>query len=289
MNEKTRIGSQGKNRRLPTWRIVLHAVRFTPWLWLIDFLSAVIFRVCWQIVPGLLLRSFFNLITGETAAGLNIYSIIALFIAIEAGRQIGRIGFAVVDPPLFVMNATRLRRNLLQHILNRPSASTLPDSPGEAVSRFREDVEEIPLFVLWFNDSVIGLCMVLFAVWTMLRINASITLIALGPFILVGLAASIAAKQIDKYQKASRAASGVVTGFIGEAFGAVQAVKVAAAESSVSLQFEMLSDKRRFASLQASLFYAMLNSLYANAASLGTGVILILAGELMHQGTFTNR
>lgn len=287
MNTQSKPSPRIKQKALPTWRIVFHAIRFTPWLWTIDLISVAIFRVCLQIVPGLLLRSFFNLITGETQAGLNIYSIIALFVASEAGRQVGRIGFVIADVPLFALNTTWLRRNLLQHILNRPGASVLPDSPGEAVSRFRGDVNEIPLFAIWINDSIVGLLMVLFSVGTMLSIDASMTLIALVPFILVGVVASVTAKAIEKYQKASRMASGVVTGFIGEAFGAVQAVKVATAESPVSQQFEMLSDKRRFFSLRAKLFYAILDSLYNNAASLGTGVILILAGEKMHQGAFT--
>lgn len=28
----------------------------------------------------------------------------------------------------------------------------MPDAPGEAISRFRGDVDEIRLFALWFND-----------------------------------------------------------------------------------------------------------------------------------------
>ncbi len=287
MNKQSKPVPSMKRGSLPTWKIVLHTIRYTPWLWIIDLISVTIIRVCLQIVPGLLLRAFFNKISGETQAGLNILSIVALFVAAEVGRQAGRMGFVIADVPLFAYNTTLLRKNLLQHILNRPGASVLPDSPGEAVSRFRGDVNEIPLFAIWINDIIVGFFLMLFSIGTMLSIDTSITLIALVPFIVVGVIASMTTQAIEKYQRANRTASGIVTGFIGETFGAVQAVKVATAEVPVSQQFEVLSDKRRVASLRASLFYAILDSLYKNAASLGTGVLLILAGEKMHQGAFT--
>ncbi len=47
---------------------------------------------------------------------------------------------------------TLLRKNLLGRILQQPGARALPDSPGEAISRFQGDVFEIPLFALWMND-----------------------------------------------------------------------------------------------------------------------------------------
>jgi ATP-binding cassette subfamily B protein len=247
----------------------------------------IFYRVCVQLVPGLLLRSFFNIISGEAELGLNIWSITALFIATEVGRQAGRMGFVIADVPLFSRNSTLLRKNLLRHILNRPGAAALPDSPGEAVSRFRGDVIEIPLFAIWLNDIIVGLFLVVFSVISMLSINLSITLISLVPFLVVGAIATLTTGAIKKYQTASRTASGVVTGFIGEVFGAVQAVKVAAAEEPVSQHFDILSNNRRKASLRASLFYAILDSIYNNAVSIGTGMVLILAGEYMHQGVFT--
>ena len=85
---------------------------------------------------------------------LGIWGILALVVATFFGRVIGAYGFYYADVPLFAEIATLLRKNLLKHILRRPGASPLPDSPGEAVSRFRNDVIEIPLFAIWFNDII---------------------------------------------------------------------------------------------------------------------------------------
>ena len=78
-----------------------------------------------------------------------------------------------------------------------------------------------------------------------------------------------------------------MTGFLGEIFGAVQAVKVATAEAGVNDAFQALNEARRKAALRDRLFNEVMLSLYRNAVNLGTGVVLILAGQAMAQGSFT--
>ncbi|MBN2006190.1 MAG: ABC transporter ATP-binding protein, partial [Anaerolineae bacterium] len=207
--------------------------------------------------------------------------------ATEVGRQIGHYGFVVADEPLFAHVNTWLRTNLLKHILKRPGASALPDSSGEAISRFRDDVFEIPLFTLFVNDTVIGAVLMLIAIGVMMSIDLSITLLALTPFLLVGIISNQARNRIAQYRRASRQAAGKVTGFIGEIFGAVQAVKAATAEKNVSAAFARLSDERRRLALKDRLFDALLESVYRNAVSLGTGIVLILVGSQMRVGQFT--
>jgi ATP-binding cassette subfamily B protein len=272
---------------LPAWRVILRMVRFRFGLWLIDFASVFISRAAWQIAPGLVMRAFFDLITGQAQAGLGIWSIVALFVATELGRAAGQYGFAYADPPLFAHAATLLRRNLLKYILQRPGAAALPESPGEAISRFREDVIEIPLFVIWINDILVGFLVAIVAIVTMLKINVPITLLALLPFLLVGVVSSLATSRIGTYRRASRRAAGQVTGFLGQVFGAVQAIKVATAEQGVRAHFDELNDERRRAALRDRLFNEILNSIYRNAVNLGTAVILILAAQAMREGTFT--
>ena len=276
--------SEQRAPTLPAWKVILRVVRFRPWLWAIDFFSVLVFRACWQIAPGLIMRAFFDLITGEAQVGLDIWSITALLVVAELGRQLGRYGFVYADVPLFSHTETWLRRNLLTHILRRPGASALPDSPGEAISRFRGDVNEIPRFAIWINDVLVGVGIVAVAIVMMLRVNVPITLLAMSPFVVVGVIASRATSRIEAYYRASRKVTGQVTGFIGELFGAVQAIKVATAEEDASAHFEVLSDERRKAGLRHSLLDAILGAIYSNAANLGTGMVLILAGQAMRKG-----
>lgn len=272
---------------LPTWRVVLKMVQFRPWFWLVDLVSVIIFRGAWQIAPALILKGFLDNLTGSAQAGLNVWSAVALVAAAYLGRVVGHAGFYYADVPLFSEIAGLIRRNLLKHILRRPGASPLPDSPGEAVSRFRNDVREIPLFILWFNDILVGLTVIGVSIGLMANINVSVTLIALTPVLLVGFIANAASKRITRYRRASRQATGKVTGFIGEFFGAVQGVKVATAERNVIEHFNDLNEERRLVSLRERLFEAVLESIYRNAGSLGTGVMLLLAGQAMGTGSFT--
>ncbi|HLO15079.1 MAG TPA: ABC transporter ATP-binding protein, partial [Anaerolineales bacterium] len=81
--------------------------------------------------------------------------------------------------------------------------------------------------------------------------------------------------------------AGDVSGFIGEFFGALQAVKVATAEKNVINHFETLNEERRILTVREKLFDAVLQSIYRNTSTLGTGVILILVGQSMRAGSFT--
>lgn len=276
-----------KVNALPAWKVILEMVRFRPWLIFVDFVAVVIYRLAWQLAPALIMQAFFNMLTGDAPATFNVWTIVAFMATTWLARVLGGFGFYYADVPIFADTATLLRRNLLRHILRRPGASPLPDSPGEAVSRFRNDVIEIPLFAIWINDILTGLMIIGVAIVLMLNINPAITLLALAPLVVVGLIANAAMSRIERYRRASRRATGKVTGFLGELFGAVQAVKVATAEENVIRRFHKLNNERRILTLKERLFNEVLDSTYRNMSTLGTGIILILAGQSMSNGDFT--
>jgi ATP-binding cassette subfamily B protein len=272
---------------LPAWRVIWEMLRFRPWLWFIDLVCVALIRFVWQIAPALIIKAFFDMLTGAAQLRFGIWAIIAFAAATWIGRIVASYGFYYADVPIFADIPTLLRKNLLRHILRRPGASPLPDSPGEAMSRFKTDVQEIPLFVILINDIAVGIVIVAVAIVLMMKISPWVTVMALIPLILVGIVANIATKRIEHYRRASRSAAGDVSGFIGEFFGAVQAVKVASAEKNVIDHFHRLNEARRKLTIREKLFDDVLSSIYRNTSTLGTGVILILVGQSMRVGTFT--
>jgi ATP-binding cassette subfamily B protein len=272
---------------LPAWRVIWNMLRFRPWLWLVDLISVALFRASWQLAPALAMQAFFDMLTGEAQVTFGVWAIVAFFVAAWLTQVLGRFGFYYADVPIFNDMAMLLRKNLLKHILQRPGASPLPDSAGEAISRFRNDVMEIPLFVIWINDIIIGLAIIVISVGLMVNISPSVTLLALAPLLAVGFIANAAMNRIERYRRASRQATGAVTGFIGEFFGAVQAVKVATAERNVIAHFHELNDERRKLTLKEKLFDQILDSTYHNMSALGMGIILVLVGGSMRTGDFT--
>jgi ATP-binding cassette, subfamily B, bacterial len=287
MTESTLDPNELNVPALPAWKVIWEMVRFRTWLWIVDFLSVALIRFCFQVAPALILKAFFDMLAGESSLTFGVWAVVAFFIATWLGRVLASYGFYYADVPIFADMNTLLRKNLLQHILKRPGASQLPDSPGEAVSRFKTDVDQIPLFVILVNDILVGFIIIGVSIVLMTRISPSVTVMALIPLVIVGIVANIATGRIEHYRRASRQAAGKVTGFIGEFFGAVQAVKVAAAEKNVVRHFHKLNDERRVLTVREKLFDEVLGSIYRNTSTIGTGVILVLVGQSMRTGNFT--
>jgi ATP-binding cassette subfamily B protein len=270
-----------KGTRLPAWRVVLSLIRFRPWLWLLDLAAITVGQMCWGVVSGLVMRAFFDLLTGDAPVRLGIWSIAVLIVAIEVAISLTGCGSVYARVTFFGHTTTLLRKNMLKHILTRPGASALPDSPGEAVSRFRGDVDELSGFVTWINHILVGVLEIAVAMYIMLNISVPIALLALLPSLVVGFISRATTHRIGAYRRARRQAVGKVTGFIGEAFGAVQAIKVATAEEGIDARFGELYDARRKVALRDHLFTTVLYSIYGNADKLGTAMILLLVGLAM--------
>ncbi|MDP8909726.1 MAG: ABC transporter ATP-binding protein/permease, partial [Chloroflexota bacterium] len=237
--------------------------------------------------PGLLAREFLNLVSGSAPARLDLWGLLALVVASALARMLGIFGLIRTNVPFMYKLHTLLHKNMMIHILRRPGARALPEAPGEAISRFREDVNEIPLFGLMMNDLLGSAVFTAVALAVMLAIDPWITTVAVAPLVIVIGLARAATARVERYRRASREATGNVTGFIGEVFGAVQAVKVAGAEARVIGYFDGLNDTRRRMALRDRLNEEILHSIFWNTGNLGTGLVLLLAAQAMRRGTFT--
>lgn len=270
-----------------TWQYVLQLIRFRPWLYLaLGILEILFFGVFPQLV-GWITHQFFNTLTGDSQISLGIWGLIGLLVALALVRAFAIFGDVAVYFNFMYALETLMRRNLFEHILKRPGAQAVPGSPGEAISRFRGDVEEIAHFMA---ESLILAgygSFALVALVVMLRINARITLVVFFPLVIVVLVVNAVRKRIDTYRRAMRQATGSVTDFLGEMFGSAQAIKVATAEERVVKRFGALNEIRRQAGLKDRLLSELLDSVFRNTANLGTGVILLLVGQEMQAGTFT--
>ncbi|MCB0179309.1 MAG: ABC transporter ATP-binding protein [Anaerolineae bacterium] len=271
---------------VPTWKFIWGLIRFRPWHFLFNNL-ALVARMIGMLMVGLIMRNFFNLLTDGASAGFTLPTLIALLVASAVGRMGGFWGLVRMNRPFIFHNHTLLHKNLMERILERPGARALPESPGEAISRFRGDVNELPLFALWINDLLGNALFTVIAVAIMMSINARITLIAFVPLVIIVTVANSATSRIQAYRQATRRASGKVTGFIAETFGAVQAIKVARSEDRVIDQFEKLNEKRRQAALKDRLFTELLDSIFRNSGNFSISIVLLLAAQSLQAGAFT--
>jgi ATP-binding cassette subfamily B protein len=278
--------SQQQERTLKTWPFNWQLIKYRPWPYALFCFFHISFFII-QVVPGLIEKSVFDTITGVAPAIIGLWGLITLYISVELVRQATSFGEIWGDITFRYTVGALLRFNLFASILRRPGAMTLPVSSGDAINRFDHDVGETSDFPLWIPDMVGQTASSLIAIIIMARINLTITLVIFLPLAVAIIASRIAWGRILRYRQASRTATGAVIGFLGELFGAVQAVKVANTESNVIGHLRTLNDIRRKTMLRDRLFAELLDSISDNAVTFGIGVTLLLAGQAMAAKTFT--
>ena len=273
--------------KIRPWQYLAKIVRQFPGWYLGLLIGETMFFAVFPHIAGLLIRAIFDSLSGEAAIGVNVYTLIALLIANAAAKAVAIFADVWVYFNFRWSVAALLRTNLFTHILKRPGARAVPDSPGEAVSRFRGDVDEIAFYL---SESLIVVAFGIFtavAVVVMFRIDPLITLVVTLPLLVIILVANRAENAVHKYREASRKSAGQVTGFIGELFGAAQAIQVASAEERIVNKFSEINASRKNAAVKDRLFSELLRSIFRNTATLGTGLVLLMAGEKMATGSFT--
>ena len=265
-----------------TWRLL----KFRPGL----FLTTIFFRGIDDVAPflaGVIMKGFFDALSGQAEAGFTAATLVALFVAVEVGDRMALFGSAFAWPRWWYSIETLLRRNLMTAILEVRNPTQISSTSGEVTNRFRDDVMGIVQYLnryihMWGNLVFAGL-----AINYMATIDAGITAITIVPAICVVIVVDFARKYIYKYRSAQRVATGRATNFINEMFQSILAVKVAATEGHVIQRFRQHNDERRKSTLIDNLFNEILNSINFNLGHIATGVILIMVAQKMKSGSFT--
>ncbi len=263
---------------MKTYQYMWHMIRYRPWLYTLNALIWITIRVL-PLVPGLIAQQFFNLLPKEAHLTRTLWTLIAFLVVTALARVVLYFAGGLVDNLHRFSMVNILRRNLLERILERPGARAVPDSPGEAISRFRDDAEQAEDAISWTLDNMGDALFAIIAVIIMLKIDVLITLLVFVPLIGVVATVQVVSERLEKYRRASRKATGRVTSAIGEIFSSMQAIQVSTAESYVLTHFQTLNEKRRIAMLKDAVLTQLLDSTFANIVGLGTGFILILAAQ----------
>ena len=222
---------------LSVWRYWWGLIKANPRAYgATTFLRITIFGFMFQIT-GLLQREFFNALTNDALLNWQPWVWALLFVASTVFQS----GMILADMYFYFLwtfsSGAVMRKNMFEHILNRPGASALPGSTGEAISRFRGDVDEVGDFTAWFLFILGQGLFAIFAVIIMIGINPKITLFVFLPLVVIVAVANRTMSVVQKYREDIRGATGNVTGFIGEMFDAAQAIKAATSEENTLKHF----------------------------------------------------
>jgi ATP-binding cassette subfamily B protein len=262
-------------------------VLYRPLLWLGSTWSIIMAGYLVPLLPGLILREFFNTLTGDGPAGFDVWTLSAFMVGSGLAQIVHTFGCAAFENGTILATGTLVQRNVFERILHLPAARAVPQSPGEAVSRFRDDTGVIGKYIAWMADPIGQLLLTIIAVAILIRINPLLTLAVFVPVVLVLGLIEVGTARIQRYRRAQQEAIGGVTDLLGEIFGAVNAVKVAGAEDRVVDHLRVRNEVRRKATLAEVLLTQLLNSVTNNTTHFGTGLVLLIAGQSMKAGTFT--
>ncbi len=237
---------------------------------------------------ALVIRELFNSMEGLGTWGFGLWTLIIVLPVVIIIAGLSDIVSLITFWWCLFKYPILLRRNMLEGILQQPGALPRADSSGEAISRFRGDVQEASNFAAILGWYIALACYAAVAYILMFLINSLVTLYIFIPFTLITGVVAVARNKVTVFRKTRRKAAGRVTSAIGELFGSVQAIKVGSAEENVLIYFQKINEERRKAAVKDETFSAILNSVGQGFARvLGTGMILLFVGSLMQAGTFS--
>jgi ATP-binding cassette subfamily B protein len=288
-------------RLIPTWPFVWQMIRYAPGLFVLQSIAQM-FYLGVRVLPGLIEKAFFDAITGAAPVGVGGYGVtggvtgmvvpavatlIALYVSVGLARMVATYGETWAGYTFRLVTGAKLRHNLMAARLRQPGAAAPPLPAGEALNRYGDDVAEVCDFPLWLPDVAGNLISFVIAVAIMASINWVITLFVFFPVSIAFVVGRLAWERYLAYGHAAGRAEDAVAGFLGEIFAAVQAIKVAGAEQSVTTKFAALGEQRSAAVVRLHMLENFLGAIYQLAVTAGIGVMLLLAGQAMIAGSFT--
>ncbi len=278
---------------MKTYRYLWRLIRYSPWLFIADTATASVFWLSYTVL-GLILQAFFDYLTSGGAKGLPVGGVVSLqlgyaFIATLAlaGANYFNIGWRYRSMALLI-------RNMLARILQMPGSRPLPRgadgklmSPGEVVSTFRDDTNQMVDAATLIEDAGGLAISAAISLFIMLRISVTITLGTFLPLAAIIIIAQLLGPRVERYRKAGREATSQVTGLIADMFNGTQAIKVANAEERIIAHFRMVNDRRKQTMIRDKMLSQAVNALSYGSTDISMGLILLFAATRLYSGEFT--
>ena len=270
------------------WRLGWRLWRFRPWVTALGTVTWIVFFQT-PFFVGLALKALFDRLIGDAAVVADAYSVVALLFAIEAsGLALLFVGWVTWMRTWFIM-ATLMRANMLDGVFaGRGAASQrLPGSPGDLVSRCRDDVDDVIWFVDIHLDLAGSIIFAVLALTVMSSIDPVLTVVAVVPTLALVVATRVVSERIRVWRRAYREATAGISGLIGEVFSSLATVKAGAAEQRVLARLARLNQARSKAAVRDSVATDGLIAFNGWTIEVGVGLVLLLAAPAMRRGDFT--
>jgi ATP-binding cassette subfamily B protein len=135
---------------------------------------------------GLVLREFFDNLTGDAAAARNIWLLILVLFALSLAVTVFQRGYEFVSPLFADLSKALIRTNVFRGVLDNPAVRIGP-SPGDAINRITQDVGWIvvPIGRDKAPEVIAFVVSIPLTLAVMISINPAMTALALLPVFIV--------------------------------------------------------------------------------------------------------
>lgn len=276
---------------MKTYRYFWKLITYRPGYYTIDVI-AMIFNLGLFTVQGLVLRAFFDYLTGD--AQFSLQSIIGMQVGYVLLTIAGSVGAMLAFNHFLFHTTALLIRNLLGRILQMPGGRPLPRqadgqtmSTGQAISTLRDDTMEMSYGVALIDDLIGASVGGVFAVAVMLSINPFVTIGTFAPLLIVVFIAHRLGNWAERLRTIGRKTTSDVTGLIADMFHKTEAIKAAGAEERLVNHFRIVNSARKSAMVRDRLMTEFVDALSSGTSEIGVGLVLLLAAQSMYRGSFT--
>jgi len=266
-----------------TTRVALRLARNEPVAYLTTWVGWVAFFSV-PLVTGALVKVVLDRVVEGRTGG--VWVLLAAVVGVEAVRWTWLVIIAVQWHGCWVGWQTVPRVNLLRSLAEEPgpAAGRLPGAPGEAVSRFRDDVEDLAMVLDVWLDLSGAVVSSLVALVVLVSIDPAAAVAIAVPVVLATAGTTWLGPRLRVWRREAREATARVTGFIGDAFGAVLAVQSAGAEPAVRRRFAELNAERARVGRRDQVGSELVRSLGYGTGEVAAGVALVVVTSAFRRG-----
>ncbi len=264
-----------------SWRAIHHEPR--------SFWSGMVFWLVFFTMPAFtgyaLGRAFDALSDGRTDA------VVAWAVAMVVGEVVRmasiQIG-AVLWTRSWVHIQTLLRANMLaaQLASGGREAGTPVGSAGESLTHFRDDTEDVAMYVDGLIDVSGGVAFTAIAAAVLGASGVGFAVVMVIPLASVVVVTWSLDGRIKRYRAADRAATAAVTGFVGDVMAAATTVKVNDASEPVLRRLAVLAERRRHTAVRDRVLEDGVMAFSDGAADVSLGLVLLVGAGAIASGEF---
>ncbi|NBX47798.1 MAG: ATP-binding cassette domain-containing protein, partial [Chloroflexi bacterium] len=209
-----------RSATVSVWPVLGGLIRAMTWWWLGSVVMAGFVGYVIGLVPGLVIREFLDAASSMARGGdpSPLIWLGALIFLFGVGRGIHMAITATIEPTTQTMGSGMLIAACFSGVMQSRRYPALPGSPGEAVSRFRDDTLVIGRFATWLGDPFGQLALGVGAFVVLWSRDPQVAVASVAPIVLAMVVSQAASGPVQRARQAAQAGVASVTDLLGDVF-----------------------------------------------------------------------